>query len=55
MYTKRKKVMERHLVIFYKFIQAQFAKDSINDSFGLCILVEKLAKLIILSCIFTVR
>ena len=33
---------------FEKFIQAQFAKDSINDFFGLCLLTEKLA---ILSCI----
>ena len=36
---------------FEKFIQAQFAKNSINDFFGLCLLTEKLAKLAILSCI----
>ena len=36
--------------LFDKFIQAQFAKDSINDSFSFCILTEKLAKLVFLSC-----
>ena len=36
--------MESHVGIFDKFIQAQFAKNSNNDSFGLCILKEKLAQ-----------
>ena len=31
-----------------KFIREQFVKDYINDSFNLCILAEKLAKLVML-------
>ena len=43
------------LRFFVKFIQVQFAKDSINDFFGLCRLAEKLAKLVILSCNIAIR
>ena len=39
------------LQFFDKFIQAQLAKDSINDFFGLCILVEKFSEPVTLSCI----
>ena len=42
------------LQYFEKFIQAHFAKDSINDSFGPCILAKEPAKLDVLSCIITV-